>query len=1404
MTKWRAVAVTCLAVVLGSASPALGTTFSASLKDIVGQVPKARVEIKLVGCTGSITSISGSTVAPFYVSRFADGAGSISLTVPDQTSYSCANGGGPIYYHVAIYYTDSRGLEQKGPEGDFDITGSTFVLNSATPRSGVMEWLLANLRGIPLDVSVGTPTNGQSLIYDSATGKYKAGLPSAVADWDTLANKPATFPPSTHSHAESDVTSLVSDLAAKAALASPSLTGAPTAPTAAVDTNTTQLASTAFVLAQAASATPLINGSAATGTSTRYARADHVHPTDTSRAPLASPALTGTPTAPTATALDNSTKIATTAYSDAAVGVEVSARIAADAAKAPLASPTLTGNPLAPTPSVDDNDTSIATTAYVIGQASASGDGNPAMNGSAARGTAIHFARADHVHPTDTSRAASTHTHAESDVTSLVSDLAAKAALASPALTGTPTVPTAAVDTSTTQAASTAFVLGQASASGDGTPAALGSAARGTSTHFARADHVHPAPATFSDLLASIALGSEGQVLMVSSGAPGWNPNVAVSVVGDPSETDSSIEISENADMFLSCATCLKIAVNDGIMVMSIHGGAYVPVTNPSLRTETGDPVTHIYTIVASDNNATILLASPATGFALPVIDGTFPNGWNVTIKNDYTSTDLNYTASSPSTFDGGTSGILPAQWGVKIEVSDAGVFRAAAYSPPRSICAYCVMGEFTGSAGRPKYSTLVAGNIPSLDTAKITTGTWAAARFGAGVITDDKLASQNKPDCTLASTSNLTLSGNQTIDGVTGTNNQTVVCAFGQTTGSQNGPYVMQSGSWTRTTWWPAGGTTQAVPFSKIDVKLGGSFGRSSWRMTTPTTTATIDTTSVAFTETKLVFNANSVSAKVDDLDASNFCADAGANDTYTCSLSPAPTAYVTGTHYRFSGNTANTGAATINLNSLGAKTIKKATGGITTDLADNDIRAGQWVDLVYDGTNMQMQSTSGNAASAGDASTNTASSVDSEVALFSGTAGKTLKRATGTGIARLASGVQSAAELSGDATTSGSNAVTVVKVQGIAIDATPPTTGQTLVATSTSGAHWATPAGSGTVTASGGSLTANSLVLGAGTTDTKVLSGFTTDGTSGLLVGTNGGTLGSVTFKGTTAEEFKLTGRIGVGIPVAYLTPIANNSVQVLDMFPRGSPTDFSSNAGAVWTDWCSTDIIADGTNWECLRTTKWTTGNHSSAAEISTVKGGTGVVRNLCLQCNGSSVGKVGINNYGSASYIFAINDATNPAMEVQVAGTAKLLVGSASATNGLFTGSASGDVVFRGLGGAVLLGSSATSASASLKIASGNPGIVTIVGAGAFGSAGSHINTQAASTDIAGTIAISSSTSAAFTFNTAYTNAPNCTLTPTSDPTSTGTWWVTTSTTAVTAHVSISGTITFMYHCVAATN
>lgn len=93
--------------------------------------------------------------------------------------------------------------------------------------------------------------------------------------------------------------------------------------------------------------------------------------------------------------------------------------------------------------------------------------------------------------------------------------------------------------------------------------------------------------------------------------------------------------------------------------------------------------------------------------------------------------------------------------------------------------------------------------------------------------------------------------------------------------------------------------------------------------------------------------------------------CAAAGASaTTYTCSYTVSPT-LITGHLYWFKADVANSGAATINFNSLGAKTVKKLNGNITTDLVANDLVAGQWVALFYDGTNMQMASQLGNGPS-------------------------------------------------------------------------------------------------------------------------------------------------------------------------------------------------------------------------------------------------------------------------------------------------------------------------------------------------------------------------------------------------------------------------------------------------------
>ncbi|EEY5197097.1 TPA: phage tail protein [Escherichia coli] len=117
--------------------------------------------------------------------------------------------------------------------------------------------------------------------------------------------------------------------------ASPTFTGTPKAPTPAAGNNTTQLATTAFVQA---AITALINGAPATlDTLKEIAAAINNDPKFSTtinnalalKAPLSSPALTGTPTAPTAAQSVNNTQIATTAFVKSAIAAMVGSAPAA-------------------------------------------------------------------------------------------------------------------------------------------------------------------------------------------------------------------------------------------------------------------------------------------------------------------------------------------------------------------------------------------------------------------------------------------------------------------------------------------------------------------------------------------------------------------------------------------------------------------------------------------------------------------------------------------------------------------------------------------------------------------------------------------------------------------------------------------------------------------------------------------------------------------------------------------------------------------------------------------------------------------------------------------------------------------------------------------------------------------
>ena len=115
---------------------------------------------------------------------------------------------------------------------------------------------------------------------------------------------------------QTSINSINATLLTLAPLASPALTGTPTAPTALANNNTTQIATTAYVDASALVLSTDYNSKISNEVT---ARNSAIATATSTLANISSPTFTGTPTAPTATSGDNSTKLATTAFVTQAV-----------------------------------------------------------------------------------------------------------------------------------------------------------------------------------------------------------------------------------------------------------------------------------------------------------------------------------------------------------------------------------------------------------------------------------------------------------------------------------------------------------------------------------------------------------------------------------------------------------------------------------------------------------------------------------------------------------------------------------------------------------------------------------------------------------------------------------------------------------------------------------------------------------------------------------------------------------------------------------------------------------------------------------------------------------------------------------------------------------------------------
>jgi len=168
-----------------------------------------------------------------------------------------------------------------------------------------------------------------------------------------------------------------------ALLDSPTFFGTPHAPTASPGTSTTQLATTEFVTASIVAST---TGVSSFNTRTGDVVLALVDITSVGGAPLASPAFSGNPTAPTPAPTDNDTSIATTAFVQTVLA-SVTAGV--------TSFNTRTG-------------AVVLTNADVLNVFPGSA-ALPVMNGTASAGVATAWSKGDHVHPVDTSRYAASN-----------------------------------------------------------------------------------------------------------------------------------------------------------------------------------------------------------------------------------------------------------------------------------------------------------------------------------------------------------------------------------------------------------------------------------------------------------------------------------------------------------------------------------------------------------------------------------------------------------------------------------------------------------------------------------------------------------------------------------------------------------------------------------------------------------------------------------------------------------------------------------------------------------------------------------------------------------------------------------------------------------------------------------